>query len=75
MTIFAISAGVGNDYKKLNKTSKVKKDGLHSYFMQLSKMQQDLKLLFDLMATKDSITYQRFQDVMYCNIGRHIFRS
>jgi hypothetical protein len=76
MTIFAISAGVGNDYKKLTKTAAVEKGRLLGYFTQLSKMQLDLKLLFDLIATKDMITYQRFQDVMYThNLGRHTYHS
>ena len=71
--MFAVCVGV-DDYKKLSKSQVVDKAKLHSYFVEHSKIKEDSKLLFDLMAQKDLIVFQRYQDVMSeFNTGRHTF--
>jgi hypothetical protein len=61
--MFAACVGV-DDYKKIAKSQIVDKTKMHSYFIEHSKIKEDSKLLFDLMAQKENIVFQRYQDVM-----------
>ena len=61
--MFAACTGV-DDFKKVAKSQIVDKIKMHNYFLEHSKIKEDSKLLFDLMAQKDNIVFQRYQDVM-----------